>query len=85
MSGKPAKHKEWLNRAAEWLEREDCEVFAKDLPTIIRRKDGRPFRNKPQPRAVFKRLQADGRFDLSYEGKSSHRKVVVRIKKREDE
>ena len=84
MSGAPAKHKEWLNRAAEWLAKEDRVVCAKELPRIIRRKNGRPFRNRPQSRAVFKRLQADGRFVLSYDGKGSHRKVMVRIKK-EDE
>jgi hypothetical protein len=85
MSGAPAKHKEWLNRAAEWLEKEDREVVACDLPSIIRRKNGRPFRNKPSRHAVFKRLQADDRFVLSAHGTGGQRRATVRIKKREDE
>tara|TARA_Y100001972_G_scaffold129295_1_gene196304 strand:+ start:15891 stop:16151 length:261 start_codon:yes stop_codon:yes gene_type:complete len=85
MAGAPAKHKEWLNRVAEYLEKEDREVVACDLPNIIRRKNGRPFRNKPSRHAVFKRLQADGRFQLSAIGKGGGRRAIVRIKKKEDE
>lgn len=85
MSGAPAKHREWLNRVAEWLEEEEGrEVLATELPRVIRRKDGRPYRNKPQPRAVFKRVQADPRFEVDYDGEKSHRKVVVRLKRRDD-
>lgn len=86
MSGAPAKHKEWLNRAAEWLaeQEEGREVYATELPQIIRRKNGRPFRNRPQPRAVWKRMQADPRFEIYYDGENGHRKVVVRLKRRDE-